>query len=138
MKAFRAYREYKWHWFDKKYGEKQLSLTTLATHPDYKRGGVGTALCCWGIQRAISDKLEAITLFASPLGKLLYTKLKFIEVGTVHIQVEGEAQFIKLSGMTLELEGRGRSEFLLPEIFVFDQESLGEKIICTLAQACFD
>ncbi|PMD55328.1 uncharacterized protein K444DRAFT_504953, partial [Hyaloscypha bicolor E] len=99
MKAFRAYRKVKLHWFDEKYGEKQWSLMTLATHPDYGRGGVGTALCYWAIQRAISDKIEAVTLFASPLGKLLYTKLKFIVVGIVRIQVEGEEEFVDLPGM---------------------------------------
>jgi ribosomal protein S18 acetylase RimI-like enzyme len=138
MKAFRVYRKVKLHWFDEKYGEKQWSLMTLATHPDYGRGGVGTALCYWAIQRAISDKIEALTLFASPLGKLLYTKLKFIVVGIVRIQVEGEEEFVDLPGMTLELKGRDRSEFRLPKTFVFNQGSLGEKIICTLAQTCFD
>jgi hypothetical protein len=131
MKAFRLYRQYKLDWFDKKYGEKQWSLVTLATRPDYERGGVGTALCCWGIQKAISSKLEAVTLFASPLAKPLYTKLGFIEVGTVHIQVEGEEEFLEFPGMTLELKGRDGSEFQLPGTFVFNQGSLGEEIICT-------
>ena len=132
MKAYRKYRQYKLKWFDERYGEKHWSLTTLATHPDYERRGIGTALCCWDIQRAISSKLEAITLFSSPLGKPLYTKLKFMEVGTVRIQVEGEKEFIEFPGMTLELKGSNQSEFQLPKTFVFDQESLGEKIICSL------
>jgi len=34
--------------------------------------------------------------------------------------------------MTLELKGSNQSEFQLPKTFVFDQESLGEKIICSL------
>jgi hypothetical protein len=57
---------------------------------------------------------------------------------TVHIQVEGEEEFVKFPGMTLELEGKDWSEFRLPRTFIFDQGSLGEKIICTLAQVCFD
>jgi hypothetical protein len=138
MEAFQAYHEAKRDWFDNKYGENKWSLTTLATHRDYTKGGVGKALCCWGIQRAISNNLKAVTLFASPLGKLLYTKLGFKEVGTVHIQVEGEEEFVKFPGMTLELEGKDRSEFRLPRTFIFDQGSLGEKIICTLAQVRFD
>jgi ribosomal protein S18 acetylase RimI-like enzyme len=132
LKAFREYREYKWRWFDKTYGEKQWSLLTLATHPDYRKGGVGTALC-WGIQKAISDKLEPVTLFASPLGKRLYNKLGFKEVGVAHIQVPGEEEFLKLPGMTLDLE-RDRSMFGLPQTFEFKEGSLG-KIICTLAQS---
>jgi predicted N-acetyltransferase YhbS len=100
---------------------------TLATRPDYERGGVGTALCCWGIQKAISSKLEAVTLFASPLAKPLYMRLGFIEVGIVHIQVKGEEEFLEMPGMTLELEGRNRSEFPLPRTFIFNQGSLGEE-----------
>jgi hypothetical protein len=59
-------------------------------------------------------------------------------VGTVRIQVEGEKEFVEFPGMTLELKGRNRSEFRLPKTFVFDQENLGGKIICSLAQACFN
>jgi hypothetical protein len=130
MKAFRdGYRIKKLEWFDILYGEKQWSLMTLATHPNYERGGVGTAICCWGIQKVILSKLEAVTLFASPLAKPLYTKLGFKEVGIVHIQVDGEEKFIELPGMTLELQGRDRSEFRLPETFVF-KGTLGEEIIC--------
>jgi hypothetical protein len=43
-----------------------------------------------------------VTLFASSLAKPLYTRLGFIEVGIVHIQVEGEEEFRDLPGMTLE------------------------------------
>lgn len=56
----------------------------------------------------------------------------------MRIQVEGEEEFVEFPGMTLELKGRNQSEFRLPKTFVFDQESLGGKIICSLAQECFD
>jgi hypothetical protein len=68
------------------------------------RRGAGTALCDWGIKKAVSDKLAAVTLFSSPMGKPLYTKLGFREVGIVHIQVDGEEEYIDFPGMTLEPE----------------------------------
>jgi ribosomal protein S18 acetylase RimI-like enzyme len=102
----RAYRETiskaKEDYFDKKFGDSQLYLTTLATHPHYMRRGAGAALCDWGIKKAVSDKLAAVTLFSSPMGIPLYTKLGFQQVGIVHTQVDGEEDFIDFPGMTLE------------------------------------
>jgi hypothetical protein len=54
-------------------------------------------------------------------------------VGIVRIQVKGEEEFVNLPGITLELKGRDWSEFRLLKTFIFNQGSLGEKIICTLA-----
>jgi predicted N-acetyltransferase YhbS len=105
MTAFRkAICKAKEEWFDKKFGESQMCLTTLATYPDYMRRGAGKALCEWGIKKAVSDKLAAVTLFSSPMGKPLYTKLGFRQVGMVHTQVEGEEEFPDFPGMILELK----------------------------------
>jgi hypothetical protein len=67
------------------------------------RRGAGTALCNWGIEKAVSDKLAAVTLFSSPMGKPLYTKLGFCQVGIVDTRVSGEKEYINFPGMTLEL-----------------------------------
>jgi predicted acetyltransferase len=89
-------------YFDKKFGNSQLYLTTLATYPHYMRRGAGAGLFDWGIKKAVSDKLAAVTLFSSPMGIPLYTKLGFHQVGIVHTQVDGEEEFIEFPGMTLE------------------------------------
>jgi ribosomal protein S18 acetylase RimI-like enzyme len=94
-------------WFDKKFGNSQLYLTTLATHPDYMGRGAGTALCNWGIKKAINEKLAAVTLFSSPMGERLYTKLGFRQVAIVHTQVTGEKDCIDFPGMILEPEKIG-------------------------------
>ncbi|PMD45735.1 hypothetical protein L207DRAFT_420211 [Hyaloscypha variabilis F] len=91
-------------WFDNRFGESQMCLTTLATHPEYMRRGAGSALCEWGIRKAVAENLKAVTLFSSPMGKRLYTKLGFRQVGLVHTQVEGEEEFLEFPGMILELK----------------------------------
>jgi GNAT superfamily N-acetyltransferase len=85
-------------WFNGKYGEKQIMLMNLATHPDYWRRGLGFELCRWGLDKAEAEGLE-VTLFSSPMGLPLYTKLGFHEVGMMHCQVEGEEESIDLPVM---------------------------------------
>lgn len=107
----RVYRETiskaKEDYFDKKFGNSQLYLTTLATNPEYMRRGAGAALCDWGIKKAVSDKLAAVTLFSSPMGIPLYKKLGFRQVVIVHTQVNGEEECIDFPGMILEPEKIG-------------------------------
>jgi hypothetical protein len=45
--------------------------------------------------------------------------LGFKVVGIVHIQVEGEKEFVEFPGMTLELKERDEGQFRMPEVFVF-------------------
>ena len=59
-----------------KYGEKQVHLWLLATHPDYRRRGAATMLCQWGFEK-VKEKSWIVPLFASPLGKLLYEHLGY-------------------------------------------------------------
>ena len=40
-----------------KYGEKQIKMVHLATHPDYWRRGAGAMLCLYGMSRAKSKEL---------------------------------------------------------------------------------
>lgn len=88
-------------WFDSRYGDEQLNLMVLATHPDYRRRGAATLLVRWGVDQA-ARRGAAITLFSSPMGLPLYTKLGFRPVGLVHCQVDGEEEFVELPGMIWE------------------------------------
>ncbi|KAF5663904.1 gnat family protein [Fusarium circinatum] len=60
--------------FVSSFGERQLSLRQMATHPDYWK--------------------RAIPMFAGNMGKLLYAKFGFKELGRVKIQVPGESEAI--------------------------------------------
>jgi predicted acetyltransferase len=88
-------------WFDARYGNEHLNLMILATHPDHRRQGAASKLLAWGIQEAQTKKVS-ITLFSSPMGLPLYRKNGFEQVGLVHVQVEGEEEYIELPAMVLD------------------------------------
>jgi GNAT superfamily N-acetyltransferase len=90
-------------YFTKTYGGDQLYLQLLGTHPDHRRRGYGTALCNWGISLAKDDGV-VVSLFASPMGFLLYSQLGFKYLGTLTIQVLGETDKVILKAMVLENE----------------------------------
>lgn len=101
MVAFRDGIEHAQHaWFDRRYGDRQLILAQLATHPDYWRIGLGGDLVEWGKKVARRHKL-AIVLFASPMGQNLYTKLGFQIFDSVQIEANGEL-VLSFPGMTWE------------------------------------
>ncbi|KAK1832992.1 acyl-CoA N-acyltransferase [Podospora conica] len=85
-------------YFDPEFGDEQLNLMILATHPDYRRRGAATALLHWGMEEA-EIKGVGVTLFSSPMGLPLYRKNGFEQVGMVHVQVDGEKEYIKLPAM---------------------------------------
>jgi ribosomal protein S18 acetylase RimI-like enzyme len=102
VKEFRSkHTEAKRQWFDEKFGENQLNLTVLCTHPEFRRRGAGTRLVEWGKFKALEAGM-AVTLFSSPMGRKLYSKLGFTEVGDVKIQVPGEEEVLYIQGMTWE------------------------------------
>ena len=102
MREFRkVLREAKTSWFDQQYGDAQLNLLILATHPDYRRQGAGRKLVQWGLDKA-SDEGVALTLFSSPMGLKLYSKMKFREVNKARVQVQGEEESITIPGMIWE------------------------------------
>ena len=68
-------------------------LMILATHPDYQRQGAGGNLTMYGIDRAKEERLAA-TLFASPMGRQIYGKMGFRDLGVVKIQVDGESESV--------------------------------------------
>ena len=88
-------------WFDARYGDEQLNLMILATHPDYRRQGAGSKLLKWGIEEAAAKKV-GITLFSSPMGLPLYRGLGFRQAGLVHVQVEGESEYVELPAMIMD------------------------------------
>ncbi|KAF6220771.1 hypothetical protein HO133_002451 [Letharia lupina] len=83
---------------DRIYGENQLFLLSLATHPDHHRRGAGTMLCRWGMAKA-REEGSTVTLFASVIGKMLYEKLGFKQVGMAHVQVDGEEEGLDIPAM---------------------------------------
>lgn len=71
--------------FDSVFGPRQLHLQILATHPNYQRRGAGRALCEWGIRLAERVSVP-ITVFASPMGSILYQRTGFMPVDEVRIK----------------------------------------------------
>lgn len=88
--------------FDSRYGEKQVHLQILGTHPYYQRRGAASALLRYGIQQAREEKLP-ITLLASPMGQPLYASFGFEDRGKVVVQVDGEEDKVTLDAMALEV-----------------------------------
>lgn len=86
--------------FDSVYGEKQLNLMVLCTRPGYQRRGAGTALLDWGKKKAKDEGLT-VTLFASPQGLPLYKKNGFTQIESVHVQVDGEEEYLELPMLVL-------------------------------------
>ncbi|KAJ8131661.1 hypothetical protein O1611_g1965 [Lasiodiplodia mahajangana] len=75
------------------YGDDQIHLQILATHPDHWRYGYGTMLCEWGLQVA-SEEALVVSLAASKTGKYLYEHLGFKNSGTVTGREPGEEETV--------------------------------------------
>jgi GNAT superfamily N-acetyltransferase len=74
-----------------KYAEKQIHLWLLVTHPDYRRQGAGTMLTDWGINAAREEGWP-VTVFASPMGELLYAHLGFQKLAYEVARVDEEEE----------------------------------------------
>lgn len=85
-------------YFDEKYGDDQLYLNNIGTHPDYGRRGAATALVEWGVNFAEKKQIP-LSLFASSMGKQLYTKLGFQALGTITVQADADPAKVKLVAM---------------------------------------
>lgn len=89
------------------FGKKQIYLSILMTHPDFRRRGAGTMLAEWGIRYA-EDRSWPVTVLASPMGKLLYEHLGFITIATKVVQVKGKE--VKLETTVMVLKGKSDME----------------------------
>ncbi|KAJ4367028.1 hypothetical protein N0V83_007558 [Neocucurbitaria cava] len=99
MKAFDdACFKAKKTFFDDVYGDQQIHLRILATHPDWQRHGAGTKHCNWGLDLAYDHRIP-VTVLSSPLGGQLYTYLKFETLGFFKVQVEGEEEKLSIGAM---------------------------------------
>jgi ribosomal protein S18 acetylase RimI-like enzyme len=78
-----------------KYGNEQVHLWLLATHPDFRRRGAGTMLCNWGKEQAV-ERRWVLTVLACPMGKLLYQALGYKLVGSVIVQVDDEDEKLEV------------------------------------------
>ena len=88
-------------YFDTPYGDSQVQLYHLATHPDYQRHGAGTRLLNWGLELAMREK-KPITLFGSPMSTKLYAELGFRVLDYVTVQVDGEEEKVSLCVMVYD------------------------------------
>jgi ribosomal protein S18 acetylase RimI-like enzyme len=84
--------------FEDRFGSDHFQLQILATHPGFQRLGAGTALCKEGIAMAQSLG-KTITVFASPMGKRLYSRLGFQHLASVMVKAEGEEDSISVQAM---------------------------------------
>ncbi|KAH6628912.1 acyl-CoA N-acyltransferase [Chaetomium tenue] len=99
-----AYGEAMTENFDKffaRYGEEQLHLWMLITHPDFRRRGAGTQLCNWGVEEAARRGGWILTVMASPMGKNLYDHLGYNLVGYGTAQVDGEAEKVDIYALEM-------------------------------------
>ncbi len=87
--------------FDDCYGRCHVQLQILATHPDYQRRGAGAALCNWGIEGARRRGI-AVSVFASPMGWNLYSRLGFRLKAPVRMEVDGDDESIVVMAMIYE------------------------------------
>jgi ribosomal protein S18 acetylase RimI-like enzyme len=87
--------------FDRLYGQRHFTLQVLATHPDWQRRGAGTMLCRWGITVSLFTG-TTISVFASPMGQALYSRLGFCLMSRVELAVEGDEESVVVSAMGYE------------------------------------
>lgn len=88
--------EEKYH--DVLYGEQQIRLKLLATHPDYQGHGVASNLVTFGMCLGRTH-FKVLTVLAGPMGKTLYTKLGFYEHGVEEVHVEEEEDRVYVTAM---------------------------------------
>lgn len=88
------------------YGDNQIHLQILGTHPDAMRRGFGSALCAWGMAKAREDGL-VVSLLAGPKGYPLYTHLNFQALETVVVQVPDDEDNVFLTPMVFQPENDG-------------------------------
>jgi GNAT superfamily N-acetyltransferase len=76
-------------------------LILLATHPDYRRRGAGTALTQWGIIQALTAGVD-VGLEASPMGFPLYLHLGFVLLEDLVIKADDDPTSVLLRVMVYD------------------------------------
>ncbi|TLD15257.1 hypothetical protein PspLS_10693 [Pyricularia sp. CBS 133598] len=90
--------------FGKSHDYYELSI--LAVHPQHGRKGIGKNLVQWGLDRARSEKKDAY-LIATPMGKPLYERLGFVDIGEVpFLGVNFTSMIVKNNPQTRLEDGR--------------------------------
>jgi GNAT superfamily N-acetyltransferase len=84
--------------FSAQLGRNYFQLQILATHPQFQRQGAASELCHWGIKAARHTGL-AIGVFASPMGRELYSRLGFEWCDDVRIRASDDDEEIKVAAM---------------------------------------
>ena len=87
-------------------GPEQIHLQILATLPDFQRRGHASSLCRWAMELVRREKLQDMSVMASPMGSDLYTWLGFDTCGTFYIQVPGEEERLTLQAMMYKPPGK--------------------------------
>lgn len=64
-----------------------MHLQALGTHPLFPRRGLARDLCRWGMDRAARDGV-VVALLASPMGRGVYPRFGFEELGSVTAHVD--------------------------------------------------
>jgi GNAT superfamily N-acetyltransferase len=98
--------------FNDAYGDDQIHLRILGTHPDYMRRGFGSTLTKWGMSMAKDESL-VVSLMAGPMGSLLYSHLGFRSLGKVVVQVPEEVEKVYLEPMVFETEKKEKAQLEL-------------------------
>lgn len=98
------------------WGNKRLELADCAADPLYHRRGAGKALLEYGLEKAREANVP-ITLTASPMGRLLYLRLGFRELGFFDCGEEGE-----------EGEGKGEEEKVRTWVMVWTPEGWKKEV----------
>lgn len=89
-----------------KWGTKQVNLSALVVHPDFRRRGGGSMLVNWGIARA-EERGWPVTLCASPMRQLLYKQLGFETIAIEVVQWEGEEESLESTVMVFPAKTQG-------------------------------
>jgi GNAT superfamily N-acetyltransferase len=84
--------------FNAQLGHNYFQLQILATHPRFQRQGAASELCHWGI-KAARDTGFSIAVFASPMGRELYSRLGFEWCDDVRICASDDDEEIQVAAM---------------------------------------
>ena len=87
--------------FFARYGDEQLHLWMLITHPNFRRRGAGSQLCNWGVEESARRGGWILTVMASPMGKDLYEHLGCSLVGCETAQVDVEEEKVDIYALEM-------------------------------------